>query len=174
MLCVDKTGTMIENRMVVADVIGVQRNAALQAAALTCELEPFDPMEGAILAGEMRRAWQLARDHALTREFLAVCHDWQSPTGERRIAIKGAPETVQTPLRTMVGHLASAGCAACDYRHRADRGSIPPFASVARIAGGCCRRGSSGSSGMRLISYCDGTPGWSYQTRNSRCHATDD
>ncbi len=99
-LCVDKTGTLTENRMAVADVIGGRREAVLEAAAMACELEPFDPMERAIVAaagrsaGELRRTWQLVKDYPLTPEFLAVCHAWQSPAGVKRIVIKGAPETV--------------------------------------------------------------------------------
>jgi Ca2+-transporting ATPase len=101
-LCVDKTGTLTENRMAVVDTIAPGGDSArtLEAAALACELEPFDPMERAILsaAGEradgLRRAWTLDRDYPMTREFLAVCHAWRSLAGERCVAIKGAPETV--------------------------------------------------------------------------------
>jgi Ca2+-transporting ATPase len=101
-LCVDKTGTLTENRMAVMDTIAPAGDAArvLESAALACELEPFDPMERAILdaagdrAGRLRRDWTLERDYPFTPEFLAVCHAWRSPTGERRVAIKGAPETV--------------------------------------------------------------------------------
>ena len=99
-LCVDKTGTLTENRMAVSEVIGGAREAVLEAAALACELEPFDPMEQAIVAAAgarahaLRRGWTLAKDYPLTPEFLAVCHAWQSPSGERRVVVKGAPETV--------------------------------------------------------------------------------
>ncbi len=101
-LCVDKTGTLTENRMALVDTIAPGGDTArtLEAAALACELEPFDPMERAILsaAGErvdgLRRTWRLDRDYPMTGEFLAVCHAWRSPAGERRVAIKGAPETV--------------------------------------------------------------------------------
>jgi Ca2+-transporting ATPase len=98
-LCVDKTGTLTENRMAVAETIG-PRGPVLEAAALACALEPFDPMERAILAaaGEgaaaLRRDWRLARNYPLTDEFLAVCHGWESPAGERRVVVKGAPEAV--------------------------------------------------------------------------------
>jgi Ca2+-transporting ATPase len=99
-LCVDKTGTLTENRMAVADVSGVTRDAVLEAAALACELEPFDPMERAILsaagdrADALRRGWVLERDYPFSTDFLAVCHAWRSPSGEKRVAIKGAAETV--------------------------------------------------------------------------------
>ncbi len=94
-LCVDKTGTLTENRMSVVDtsaeVAGI--------AALACEIDVFDPMEKAIVAAalgaaEIRRNWRLERDYPFTDRFLAVCHVWRSPDGRRRIAIKGAPETV--------------------------------------------------------------------------------
>ena len=101
-LCVDKTGTLTENRMEVVDTIasGVAAAQVLEAAALACEPEPFDPMERAILeaagpgAAEMRRAWALERDYPMTSDFLAVCHAWRSSAGERRVCIKGAAETV--------------------------------------------------------------------------------
>jgi len=99
-LCVDKTGTLTENRMALADVIGDDASRVSAAAALACELEPFDPMERAILAAAapqvaaMRRAWSLEQDYPMTGAFLAVCHAWRAPSGERRVAIKGAAETV--------------------------------------------------------------------------------
>jgi P-type Ca2+ transporter type 2C len=99
-LCVDKTGTLTENRMSVVDT----PPEAIDAAALACELEPFDPMDRAIVAAaseaaRRRRAeWRLERDYPLTREFLAVCHAWRAASGETsgalRVAVKGAPETV--------------------------------------------------------------------------------
>jgi P-type Ca2+ transporter type 2C len=101
-LCVDKTGTLTENRMALVDTMaaGTTAQHVIEAAALACELDPFDPMERAIIAaagapGEAIRAtWVLDRDYPLTSEFLAVCHAWRAPTGGRRVVIKGAPETV--------------------------------------------------------------------------------
>jgi Ca2+-transporting ATPase len=95
-LCVDKTGTLTENRMSVVDT----PQEVIAAAALACEIDAFDPMEKAIVAaagpeaGEVRNAWRLERDYPFSDRFLAVCHVWVSPEGTRRIAIKGAPETV--------------------------------------------------------------------------------
>jgi Ca2+-transporting ATPase len=95
-LCVDKTGTLTENRMSVVET----PQAVVDAAALACELEPFDPMDRAIVAaaGEAalarRRDWRLERDYPLTDSFLAVCHAWRAPGGTLRVAVKGAPETV--------------------------------------------------------------------------------
>jgi P-type Ca2+ transporter type 2C len=105
-LCVDKTGTLTENRMALAETraaSGATEAALLETAALACELEPFDPMDRAILAGaqtlaprasELRRSWRLERDYPLTTDFRAMCHGWRAPHGALRLAIKGAPETV--------------------------------------------------------------------------------
>jgi len=95
-LCVDKTGTLTENRMTVTDT----PQAVVDLAALACELDLFDPMEKAIVAAAgpqalgVRRAWRLERDYPFSDSFLAMCHAWRSPQGGRLIAIKGAPETV--------------------------------------------------------------------------------
>ena len=94
-LCVDKTGTLTENRMRVTD----SPQAAIDAAALACELEPFDPMDRAIVAAgsaeaQQRRAqWKLERDYGFSPGFPAMCHVWRSGEG-LRVFIKGAPETV--------------------------------------------------------------------------------
>jgi Ca2+-transporting ATPase len=95
-LCVDKTGTLTENRMSVVETA----QEAIDAAALACELEPFDPMDRAIVASASESAvrrrsdWRLERDYPFSDEFLAVCHAWRSPAGELHVAVKGAPETV--------------------------------------------------------------------------------
>ena len=113
-LCVDKTGTLTENRMSVAEVFydgawhkpntqTTGASALLEAAALASEVDPFDPMERAILlaaetaapaASIVRRDWRLEADYPLHAGFLAICHGWRSAQGESRVAIKGAPETV--------------------------------------------------------------------------------
>jgi Ca2+-transporting ATPase len=99
-LCVDKTGTLTENRMALASVLGDNRAHITEAAALACEPDAFDPMERAILDAAspatlaMRREWTLELDYPFGGDFLAVCHAWRSPQGQRRIVIKGAPETV--------------------------------------------------------------------------------
>ena len=94
-LCVDKTGTLTENRMSVVET----PPAATDVAALACELEPYDAMDRAIVAAasaealRRRREWRLERDYPLSGRFLAVCHAWRAPEG-LRVAMKGAPETV--------------------------------------------------------------------------------
>jgi len=95
-LCVDKTGTLTENRMALVDT----PQAVADVAALACEIDAFDPMEKAIVAAagddarQVRSAWQLERDYPFGDAFMAVCHVWRSPQGGRRVALKGAPEMV--------------------------------------------------------------------------------
>jgi len=116
-LCVDKTGTLTENRMAVAELVaaGHHHDAARGAlpanvrpvahyAALACELDPFDAMERAIVAyalehdaetRAMREHWRLVKEYDLTRDLLAVTHCWQKgQSGEVLVAAKGAPEAI--------------------------------------------------------------------------------
>jgi Ca2+-transporting ATPase len=116
-LCVDKTGTLTENRMAVAELatdtehhhagdpnLAAAIAATIHVAALACPRDPVDPMEKAILAFaatdapesmRMRKTWQLVREYSLTRELLAVTGCWQSPDdGSIVVASKGAPEAI--------------------------------------------------------------------------------
>lgn len=117
LLCVDKTGTLTENRMQLrrlvtddADV-AVQPGAALpeamhrllEAAMLASRRGGTDPMDRALLAeGDSALAgtehlhpdWQLTHEFPLSTELLAMSHEWTDGAGERRIAAKGAPEAV--------------------------------------------------------------------------------
>ncbi len=112
-LCVDKTGTLTENRMALVDT----PPAVADLAALACEVDAFDPMERAIVAAagpgarEVRAAWRLERDYPFREDFLAMCHAWRSPAGERRIAVKGAPESV-LPLCDRPDAMEEVGAAA--------------------------------------------------------------
>ena len=116
-LCVDKTGTLTENRMALAEIAGDDGShdtakgepppalrRTVRAAALACELSPSDPMERAILdyalatdaeIERMRTGWTLVREYDLTPELLAVTHCWKNPqSDELLVASKGAPEAV--------------------------------------------------------------------------------
>jgi len=94
-LCVDKTGTLTENRMRVVET----PQPIVDAAALACEFEALDAMDTAIVAAcseetlEKRKHWTLERDYPFSETFLAMCHAWRSPDGVYVVA-KGAPETV--------------------------------------------------------------------------------
>jgi P-type Ca2+ transporter type 2C len=120
-LCVDKTGTLTENRMAVAALaVGEQtldlRNLAsaglpeffhelLEYAVLASEIDPHDPMERAFhaLAGQqlegtahLHPQWTLAREYELSPQLLAMSHLWRNSTMPNHdiVAAKGAPEAV--------------------------------------------------------------------------------
>jgi Ca2+-transporting ATPase len=119
-LCVDKTGTLTQNRMSVKAVvvnnqtfpIDAARHDSLPAEArllleytvLASEITPFDPMEKAFhrcLADffpEERAAhgdWSIVHEYPLTKEIMAMTHVWQVPNSQEYVvATKGAPESV--------------------------------------------------------------------------------
>jgi Ca2+-transporting ATPase len=119
-LCVDKTGTLTANRMVVSQLWSESADFALdlvsdaplqealhgllEYAVLASHRRAFDPMETAISeAGQRLLAdtehlhgdWTLVDDYPLSREMLAMSRVWQSPDRrERLIATKGAPEAI--------------------------------------------------------------------------------
>jgi len=119
-LCVDKTGTLTANRMVVQrlwseqavhDVVQAgpeplqeELHGLLEYAVLASHRRAFDPMEAAIgdagqrlLAGteHLHGDWTLVDDYPLSPEMLAMSRVWQSPDKiEYLIAAKGAPEAI--------------------------------------------------------------------------------
>jgi Ca2+-transporting ATPase len=118
-LCTDKTGTLTENRMSIAE-LWLANGTELQLTRRDNELstafrnlvnhgvlasapEPFDPMEKAF--HELRHRWsdtdgleravRLARTYGLRPELLAVTQAWTSDRGDGVIAAaKGAPEAI--------------------------------------------------------------------------------
>ena len=119
-LCVDKTGTLTENRMAVAVLAldGQELEARhmpigglpeafhelLEYAVLASEIDPHDPMEQAFhrLAGKhladtehLHPHWTLAREYELSPELLAMSHLWRGDTIPHDVvSTKGAPEAV--------------------------------------------------------------------------------
>lgn len=117
-LCTDKTGTLTENRMVIArlqipdgqaitiDVAALptpfQRLTALGRLASTPE--PFDPMEKAFFALAKAKIADgaldpttlgpLARSYGLTPDLLAMSQVWPDGTDAWLVAAKGAPEAI--------------------------------------------------------------------------------
>lgn len=116
-LCVDKTGTLTENRMSVARlaVSGATREIdeqplphsfrrLLELGALASQVDPFDPMERAIKQAHDHHSTVqpaaptpgvLVRAYPLSDQLLAMSHVWQQPgQPDYVVAAKGAPEAV--------------------------------------------------------------------------------
>lgn len=107
-LCSDKTGTMTQNRMTLAEVRtpgtiwragrgepDAAIVALIEAARYASSPEPSDPMERAIAAqAGPPIEGELLRRYGLQPTLLAMSHVWQDVQGGRRVATKGAPEAV--------------------------------------------------------------------------------
>jgi Ca2+-transporting ATPase len=119
-LCVDKTGTLTQNRMSVAKIWSGGESLNLESgepetppekfhdliefSILASQTNPFDPMEKALkelgvrsqgLSEHLHSDWKLLREYPLSKHLLAISRVWKSPTGENHvIAVKGAPEAI--------------------------------------------------------------------------------
>ncbi|MDO9550296.1 MAG: cation-translocating P-type ATPase [Methanoregula sp.] len=119
-LCVDKTGTLTQNRMTVQtffaggqmcehDANGNNSIAEIchelaEFAILACKKDPFDPMEKALIqlrggnfgnTEHIHTNWKLIVEYPLSPELLAMSNVWCSPGGnDFVIAAKGAPEAI--------------------------------------------------------------------------------
>ena len=119
-LCVDKTGTLTQNRMSISKLCagGKVFDASHSAGGdlpedfhrlaefgiLASKKDPFDPMEKALrelgtskLASteHLHDNWSLVREYPLSPELLALSHVWQSPDKAKlMVAAKGAPEAI--------------------------------------------------------------------------------
>ena len=119
-LCVDKTGTLTQNRMSISKLMvdGQTFDAAgkvpkslpeefhrlMEYGILASKRDPFDPMEKALTdlgAGCLKKTehlhdnWLLVREYPLSPQLLALSHVWKSPDGsDLVVAAKGAPEAI--------------------------------------------------------------------------------
>ncbi len=114
-LCVDKTGTLTENRMRVRflDNLTEQLDVApdlrdipqtlrslVDAAWLATRHQSIDPMDQAVagLAAHTREYntidWPMVREYGLKPELLAMSIVWKDDAGHFAIACKGAPEAI--------------------------------------------------------------------------------
>ncbi|MGE5240020.1 MAG: cation-translocating P-type ATPase [Bacteroidota bacterium] len=118
-LCVDKTGTLTQNRMSVArlNAHGEELDVAtpreslpenfhelVEYAILASQRDPFDPMEKALRAlgqttlsqtEHLHAHWTLVHEYPLSTALLALSHVWRGPDRQHYvIAAKGAPEAV--------------------------------------------------------------------------------
>jgi Ca2+-transporting ATPase len=151
-LCVDKTGTLTQNRMTIQSLVLADERAIAPdhpdaAALLACGVlasrpQPIDPMERAFFdarakvpeALEHGRGWTPAREYPLTRGLLAMSGLWTSPDGrEQFAAAKGAPEAIfdlchMDPARQAAWGLAVERLAAQGWRVLGVAGARRPAA----------------------------------------------
>ena len=119
-LCVDKTGTLTENRMTLSrlvagnqsiDLAGLPDGALpeayhelLEFSILASHRDPFDPMEKAIHSSaqatlarteHLHGDWELLNEYPLSPALLAMSRVWRSDERQEYVvAAKGAPEAV--------------------------------------------------------------------------------
>jgi Ca2+-transporting ATPase len=118
-LCVDKTGTLTENRMTVArlwaddlalavhdgtETLPERFHALVEFSILASETDPFDPMDQAFLrlgqhlladTEHLHRDWVLVHDYGLNPRLRSMAHVWKAADRDTHVvAVKGAPEAI--------------------------------------------------------------------------------
>lgn len=119
-LCVDKTGTLTQNRMILSSLFfrgehyDAEKNGdlplpekfheLLEFGFLASQTDPFDPVEKEIKKGtekflsnteHVHRNWKLIREYPLSKNLLALSNVWESYDKRKHvIAAKGAPEAI--------------------------------------------------------------------------------
>ncbi len=125
-LCVDKTGTLTQNRMTVQELFAAgqyldlapsspcplpeQFHEVVEYSILASKRNPFDPMEIAFQkfgarflrdTEHLHPEWKLVREYPLSPALLAVSRVWEpSPGAPYVLAAKGAPEAIAELCRT--------------------------------------------------------------------------
>jgi len=103
-LCVDKTGTLTQNKMTVQETFQLSKFSEKEMmywAGLGCETVPYDPMEKAILvyaklAGVSKEELfknELLHDYPFTSEIKMMGHVWKI-NDSASLAAKGSPESI--------------------------------------------------------------------------------
>ncbi len=119
-LCVDKTGTLTMNRMILSSLFAkgeyyeADKNGhlplpekfheLLEFGYLASQKDPFDPVEKEIKNGtekflcdteHIHKNWKLIREYPLSKNLLALSNVWESHDRRKHvIAAKGAPEAI--------------------------------------------------------------------------------
>lgn len=104
LLCVDKTGTLTENRMALKALWrdgevtspGAKSEGSLtllRAASMASAVRPHDPMDAAVRAAAPLPPGAPLRSYPLRRDFLAFTQVWPANDGGVTYALKGAHET---------------------------------------------------------------------------------
>ena len=116
-ICVDKTGTLTENRMAVQELFGVRRGNVrstadiLRIAALASERNTADPVDKAVMAATASAdsPGRLVREYPLSPDCMIMAKAYETEPEHFLVAAKGAPEEIiatsklqVTPARTEI------------------------------------------------------------------------
>lgn len=117
-LCVDKTGTLTQNKMILSSLYAGNENCEidknkclsekfhelLEFGYLASLQDPFDPLEKEIKKSTekflpnhegIHSEWKLSREYPLSKDLLALSNVWESNDSRKYvIAAKGAPEAI--------------------------------------------------------------------------------
>lgn len=111
-LCVDKTGTLTENKMAIMNLVDATGNVysepkkndeIIKYGVLASQKHPFDPMEEAFIESGSRAyngienvydSQEIIKEYPLQDDSLSVVHAWGLNDKVKELALKGAPETV--------------------------------------------------------------------------------
>jgi len=160
-LCTDKTGTLTKNKMTVTRLYNRKDfftvipggsfpepfHKIIEFGILSCQTNPFDPMESAIIktgqqflenTEHIHIDWSMEKEYPLSRELLAMSRVYSNTgTKEQVIATKGAPEAIfdlchlnddmKTFYENAVSEMASEGLRVLGVASaRLVPGSLPP------------------------------------------------
>ncbi len=143
-ICLDKTGTITENKMSVAEVADISgRGRTLEYALWASEPEPFDAMEKALLEAQIlatsssndpRKPYQIIKEYPLGGKPPMMTHVWENQGDNRLIACKGAVERIlavsdvtdklREQILTKTEEMASQGFGCWEWQARASRARI--------------------------------------------------
>lgn len=105
-VCVDKTGTITQNRMDIREFIShrLPENEVAIAAYFASSPQPYDPMDKAFRKhgdsiDSKLKSYRLVREYPLSQGLLAYSQVWDSGSGDYLVASKGAPEVIENLCR---------------------------------------------------------------------------
>ncbi|MGV8059191.1 MAG: cation-translocating P-type ATPase [Smithellaceae bacterium] len=119
-LCVDKTGTLTQNRMSIKKIFSKNEfydikdssinslpetfHELIEYGILASKKDPFDPMEKALhelgrktlySTEHLHENWNILEEYPLSRDLLSLSHVYKHPeTGAYHVSAKGAPEAI--------------------------------------------------------------------------------